>query len=322
MEFWILVGVWCFLRAERRNSWVLGAVAGVCVGLGYLAKEPAAFVAPALALVAWQSGRRVLAVAVAMGALAVAGTESVVYQLVFGDPLHRLEAARVGGAPWFPGSGDTGGTGILNSPLSERLLKTYPRQMLYPNVHFGLHYVVALFLAGVAVVTLRHGRFLLLLWAALPWTFLNFGGAVMPYRPLWTSVRYISITLPPLFVLAAGLLAVPAFRPHARSRILGAVLVVVSVTGIATALSTRASGYRTNDVAVLRSIVARASENGDTVCHPPNDTGHGDERLDSWTETLGVLDSRGSNRVEGQQWVVVADPLGLPSVQQGTCPAR
>jgi hypothetical protein len=92
-----------------------------------------------------------------------------------------------------------------NANLSWRIWKAYPRLMLLPNEHFGLHSIFVLVLAGVAVVRTRlKGDVLLLaLWAAIPYLYLNFGSSSFShYWALPLAPRYISLIYPPLFILA------------------------------------------------------------------------------------------------------------------------
>jgi 4-amino-4-deoxy-L-arabinose transferase-like glycosyltransferase len=322
MEFWVLVAIWCYLEATRRRSWWLGTIAGAAVGVAYLNKEPAAFIAPALIAAAWFTGRRSLAVAVAVGALAIAVVETLTYAVVLNDPFHRIKSAAVGTpTPLGMGRGDVVD---VSSGLARRLFVDYPRSMIYPTLDFGLHFVISLILTGLAVLALRRERLLLLLWAALPWLFLNFGSASLThYTPIYASERYLSPTLPPLFLLAAGLVAMPG-STYTRARALGFLLLaIVGAVGIACGLSVRGHGFRVDQIAVLRSIVraARAS----VVCHVPGDCGHvisfGDYRVDAWSEALHILDRRGVATSSNSDLVVVEDTLGLPSVHPGSCPA-
>lgn len=326
MEFWILLGVWCYLEALRRSSRWLGLVAGVAIGIAYLTKEPAAFVAPALILAGWLTGRRWLAIVVMAGALAVAGAEIATYTAVFRAPLHRVDSARVGVASFSDADLVRFKGGMSRREyLTRRLFLEYPRRMAVPTVDFGLHYMAALILGAVGVLLLRNGTVLLLSWAAIPWLFLNFGSASLSqYVPLYPAERYISLALPPLFVLGGGVLAASMSLRDARVRASAVVAVaLVCVVGVACGLLTRGTGFRVNQMTALRAIVTRASTQATVPCHASNDAGHvtgwENERMDMWTEALRIFERRPSSATQTRSLVITQDVLGLPRSEPGTC---
>jgi len=255
MEFWILAALFCYLEAVRRGSRGLGAVTGLLIGVAYLTKEPAAFVAPAVAAAAWFSGRRWIALTVAAGALAVPVAEATTYAITMHTPLRRFHAAAVGVPPQSrePAQRLGRGRGDRRNVL-RRLFIRYPRLMVRPSVDFGLHYLAAMIFAGIALLVVSRHRMLLMLWAVVPWTYLNFGTADFTrFVPLWVSARYVSATLTPLFVLAAGLFAVAGAGRWLRVRAAGiGMVLIVCFIGVSCALATRATGFRTAHMAVLR----------------------------------------------------------------------
>jgi 4-amino-4-deoxy-L-arabinose transferase-like glycosyltransferase len=332
MEFWILVAVWCYLEARRRDSLSVAALSGVAVGVAYLTKEPAAFVAPALAIGAWLAGRRSLAAAVVAGALVVAGAEAAFYAATLHDPLQRIHDARTGvpvvNAQHLP-RGMT-----ASSWLQRRLFVAYPRRMILPTVDFGLHYVAAMLMAGLGVLALRRERMLLLLWAILPWAFLNFGTASLTrYVPMWAASRYISLTLPPLFVLAGGLVGGAGLSLRdVRTRSAGFLLLVaVCLAGVGCGLMLRGTGFRTREMAVLQSIERSSSVRNAVTCHTPDDpmsshiSTYGGDRMDFWVAALHVFERPpvGSATSRERRYVrIERDPdLGLPRAESGTCDA-
>jgi hypothetical protein len=176
------------------------------------------------------------------------------------------------------------------------------------------------------MLVLRRERTLLALWAALPWAFLNFGSVSLNrYSPIWASERYISVTLAPLFLLAAGLFVSPrTFRyPLARSFGL-AVVVTVSAVGIACGWAVRASGFRTREVAILRSILTASLTDGTAPCHSPGPPGDharqlGGDQIDYWTDALRFFNPHGGSITAGESLVIKTDVLGLPAVEPGVC---
>ena len=69
--------------------------------------------------------------------------------------------------------------------LGYRLLKSYPRLMILPNDHLGLHSIFALLFAGGGfLLWLRDRRAqFLFFWAALPWLYLNLGTTSLTQVP-------------------------------------------------------------------------------------------------------------------------------------------
>lgn len=322
MGFWILAGVWCFVVATARASVALAAAAGALIGIAYLTKEPAAFVAVALAAAAFVSRQPALAAAVAAGALAVVGAEMAAYQYLFGDPLHRIAAARVG-VPRFVDVVPQH-TGDYTPGLAERLFRTYPRLMVYPTAEFALHYVAGLVTAAAGLALVARHRVLVLSWAALPWLFLNFGSASLDrYMPIWPAARYISLTLPPLFVLGAAALTAPAlWRRPAWRHAAAVLLLAVAVTGSVAAYAGRASDWRTREIAALRSIVAAANDQDMPICRQWADSGdvisYGDSRIEVWSSVVAILDpARG--RPREPRLILERDRLGMPYAREGRC---
>ena len=144
-----------------------------------------------------------------------------------------------------------------NEILFYRLLNTYPYMMIVPSVHFGLHSVFALAVAGFAVLRYRSDATILLcLWAAIPWLYLNFGTTSFEYFwALPAYPRYIAIVYTPLLILAALMFA----RWSNRTAIVA--LVVLFTVGIGSAHSTRRTGYGTADIAELKAAVIYARLN-------------------------------------------------------------
>ena len=74
-RFALLAGALLFLQARDRSSTVRGLAAGLCFWIGYLTKEPVAFVAIAFFVFALRSRRLDLATQLAIGAGLVVATE-------------------------------------------------------------------------------------------------------------------------------------------------------------------------------------------------------------------------------------------------------
>jgi 4-amino-4-deoxy-L-arabinose transferase-like glycosyltransferase len=256
----LLLAALLVAAAHERGSPVLASVAGVALGWAYLTKETSVFVGAAFVLFAvWRRDWK-LAGSLCLGAALVVAAELAWYWSQSGDLLFRPHA--LGEHNQTPEAVDA------NRELWYRLWKAYPRAMLVPNAEFGVHSTVALALAAAALALQRQARTLwLLLWTAVPGLYLNFGSTswgtywVMPAIP-----RYLGIIYPPLFLLAACLLADWMGR-RGRRRVGVALLVVATfVVGVGAARLTRGTGFHTASVHRLRTIVAGARAGEHQLC--------------------------------------------------------
>lgn len=304
----LAAGALLFLQAKERSSLARGLASGLCFGIGYLTKEPVAFVAMAFFAFALWRRRFDLAMQLAVGAGLVVTAELAWYWSQTHDLLFRPHAMALHNSS--PAAMEA------NSHVSWRIWKAYPRLMLLPNEHYGLHSIFALALAGVTVIRhrLKGDVLLFALWAALPYLYLNFGSSSFThYWALPLAPRYISLIYPPLFILAAmTLMDWWSQRRELRWGAIGATA-LVSVVGIAAAWSTRATGYGTETVRRLQSISATAKAQHQPVCVTPADSA-------SWLQMLDLLDaeigcgSRGAVRLlmdsSGKPLAAPADTAG------------
>jgi 4-amino-4-deoxy-L-arabinose transferase-like glycosyltransferase len=359
---YLLLAVLLYVRTDDRTPLARSVLTGVVLGIAYLTKEPAVFVALAL-LVDSALGRRWRqAVGVALGIGAVVAIEHAYYVGTTGDPLFRLHAlsahndvmsgvrrARRVGMPVAAASRGEGtiehvppavaiapGEGVPPPPaaksvkddvpdeerlvsnrLVRRALFTYPQKMIEPNKDLGTHSLAALILAAAAFLRFRHDRRarLLLLWAAVPWLYTNFGTTSFDrYLLIPPAVRYIDLVYPPLFLFTGWLFADSLSTMNWAKRLFVATIVTVSFVGVAVGLSTRATEYRTDDVAVLRVIAANAAEKGlGRVCVGIDPAARA--RLD-WQRALFILSGGDLQECDGgaSDLVLSADPIGLPYV--------
>lgn len=358
---YLLLAVLLYVRTNERTPMARGVLTGVVLGIAYLTKEPAAFVA--LALLADSALRRRWrqAAAVALGIGAIVGLEHAYYVGTTGDLLFRFHAlsahnrnfsdAAQTGPPvaaatpvegvigqLTPGVTVTSGEGAqppidavaedeveadddAPRPRRRRGLRrafiTYPQKMIEPNADFGLHSVAALILAAAAFVRFRHDRraHLLLLWAAVPWLYSNFGSTSFSrYLPIPPAERYIDPLYPPLFLFVGWLFADRLSTAGWAKRLFLVVIATVSLVGVAAGLSTRATGYRTPDVAVLRVIAANAAEKGlGRVCV---EIDQGNSSRMHWQRALFILSGGDLQECEAGpgELFLRADPVGVPYV--------
>ena len=248
-ELLLLLGAWAYVRSqERAAGWLYGA--GVFLGLAYMGKEPAIFVGGAFVLYNLLRRRWTAAAWTAAGISTVIAAEIAYFAAATSDGLFRFHSLKVHYL-------DPAVT-AANADLPYRLLKVYPKMMLIPNVHFGVHSVCALLCgaAGLALLKRRRIALLLLLWAAVPWFYLNWGSSnLTQYIAIPAAPRYIGLIYMPLFLAAA----VAIERAGLRRATVWLPLIAVALSGIAMARLTRATGFETARIAELRGMAARGN---------------------------------------------------------------
>lgn len=312
VECYVLLALLVYVRTEDWAPMALGALAGALIGVAYLTKEPALFIIPALLIDAALRRRWRQAFGVALGIGAVIALEHAYYLAMTGDLLFRPHAMAAHNRDL---TGYKGDIDIILGDLGYRLFKAYPHMMLVPSKDFGIHSLAALVLSAVALLRFRNDRrtYFLLIWASLPWIYLNFGtSSFNQYIPIPVAPRYIDFAYPPLFLLAAWLLADLLSKATWAMRLVLPVMAAVLLIGVACSLSTRGTGYRSTQVAVLRVIADKVEREGlGSVCFDV------DPNLRStWQPALLIL-SGGDLRECGNgpgRVIVRADQLGFPYV--------
>jgi 4-amino-4-deoxy-L-arabinose transferase-like glycosyltransferase len=300
--FYILLAVLLYLESDNRRPLVLGACAGLILGLAYLTKESAAFVGLAVFLDAALRRKWAAACGMAAGALAIVAIEHAYYLAATGDLFYRMHAMKI-----HEQSAMVLGA---NRNLSYRLFKSYPRMMLFPSRDFGVHSIFAAF-ATLSLFLWRPARGqLLLLWTAVPLLYLNFGSSSLThFTALPVADRYIEFIYAPLFVLVGAVLDhYIELRPWTARPVVACVATVVAA-GLWCGYATRQTGWRIKDVAILRQIADDAGQKQIKKVHFVGDT---DGR---WEEEIGILAPRLQTAVESAEadLVIGPDAMGLPS---------
>lgn len=318
---YVLAAVFIYVHTEDRAPLARGVLTGVFIGLGYLSKEPALFVAPALILDAALRRRWRHAFGVAIGVVAVVALEHAYYVTMSGDLLfrphalarHNRNVSQVLAQGLARAKADIGVD--AERDLFRTLFVQYPRKMLVPNVDFGIHSVAALLVSAVAAFWFRmdrRARFLLL-WASLPWLYLNFGtSSFSQYVTIPRAPRTIDLSYPPLFVFSAWLVTDLLRRAPWTRRLAMPAIAAVLIVGVVCGLSTRATEYRTDQVAVLRGIANTVAEKDlGGVCFDA------DPVVQSrWQRALVILTGNKLQPCDGSPTRVILreDRLGFPYV--------
>jgi 4-amino-4-deoxy-L-arabinose transferase-like glycosyltransferase len=303
-EFYILVAVLVYLHGEGKHSLGLSIASGICVGVAYLTKEPAVFVAPALMIDAAARRQWRAVLGITSGLAVVVAAEHVYYLALTGDLLFRPHA--------MVGHHETKMALAANENLYKRLLIAYPYGMLLPNRSFGLHSVVALAVIVPGLFLLRADRFrLLILWALLPWLYLNFGSSSLTnYFALPVAPRYIEFVYPPLFLLTGAVVAHYLSSRKAAALLMVLIVGLVSAVGFSCGFARSAEARRTDQVAVLRLIVKRTrGEHVRTVHFVEDPEGR-------WKPTMAILAPhlKSSPDPDRADIIIRSDAIGLPYV--------
>jgi 4-amino-4-deoxy-L-arabinose transferase-like glycosyltransferase len=297
-ELYILAAIWLYLNARDTGRLGTGVLAGVCLGLAYLTRELALFVACAVLLeAAWQRRWRVL-FAVGLGSLAVAMGEHLFYWLAAGDVWFRLHSmAEHNQRPTA--------FAFLQHP-GWRFFRALPHMMLVPSRTFGLHSLAALALAVASCFMLPRRQILLFVfWAAIPLLYLNFGTtSFKTYVAMPLADRYVELVYPPLFILSGALLA--TLNRKGRSLALPAAVALLAASGAICAHATRASDWRTADVQRLRPIARTLRDERGTIAAFEGPSGW------AWRGAMEVLDPAAMLSESPPRFLIRPDREGLP----------
>jgi 4-amino-4-deoxy-L-arabinose transferase-like glycosyltransferase len=303
----LVSGALLFVLAHRRNSVFLGAAAGFSFGISYLVKEPGIFFAIAFAVFALLQREWRLASSLLAGMALVIAAEMVWYWSQSGDLLFRLHALAIH-------NNDRTDNALreANEHLSYRLWQAYPRMMLRPNIDFGLHSLFALVLSAVAFLSWPSSKpvQLLLLWAALPFLYLNFGSSSLGfYWAIPALPRYITPIYPPLFIAAALAIVNAAKNDRVRRWLAGMATAAMCVVGVYCAITTRGTEYRTEHVRRLKEIAAVTLRDNSHICEFPMADGR------RWRQVLQVIAPDRIGCSGATDLRLVPDSNGLPIVK-------
>ncbi len=280
-----------------------GLVCGLLIGIAYLTKEPSLFVAPALMIDALVRRQWRVLLGIAAGVLFVVGLEHTYYLIATSDLMFRPHAMAQHNSSSYMFN--------VNQHLRWRLFEAYPKIMLIPATAFGVHSLFAIVLAVIGIFLMKSEKWRLpILWAAVPWVYLNFGtSSLTHYWALPAGDRYLLSIYPPLFLLSAEVL-VYLISARSHTSLLRITFVVVVVSGIGCGFLSRGRGWRTGIVKELR-VVAREAKSGKsrTVVI------EGDPSR-SWAPILNILDHdlRQSNGSEPPDLIVRPDASGQPII--------
>lgn len=298
-----LLAVLCYLHARRRGG-AMWVAAGLLIGIAYLAKESALFIGGAFLLHAiWERQWRA-ALLFALGVAAVGVAEHAYYSMWKGDFFFRSNSTRL-----YKVRDVEGFFTLEHRDLAHRLLRKYPEMMLVPHLKFGLHSLFCVLGAAWALrLRPRKGYVLLLLWAVIPWLYLNFGTwSLHTYAPLPADERYIECTYPPLILLTGVAISRALWASPMVASSAAAVLGLVMAVGLGAGFMSRGTIGKAAEMTVLREIVS-ATRN------VPGHAIYTDEPR--WLRALEVFDaSLVSPTKEGATFILTTDSLGFPAVQ-------
>ena len=286
-------------QAQPRARLLLGAAAGLVLGIGYLFKEDVAIVVImiAIASVIARYPRPSTTVAICAGAAAVFAAECIGYWQTTGNPLFRLTASSGLGAP-----------GLEQLRLAEIWRwDAFLRSLLLLPAQVGLMWWAGAVATAIALIRYRResrGLYFAAVVFVLVMAFLQFGsGSFTSYSPLPKTPRYTALATPLLMlVVGAWLARVQAVRP----RLAWAVIATIAAAAIPCVFYLQlSSGERTrNTLAVVPVLKELRVENLYTDYYG--------------TRVLRLLQPHGNVRVwyhakfDTQQMVVVDAPSAAP----------
>ena len=298
----ILFAMLAYLYRREQGPVRASLVSGLCIGVAYLTKEPSLFLAPALMIDCLARRQWRMMFGIAAGVLLVLGLEHTYYLAVTGDLMFRPHA--------MVQHNNSSYMFDVNQHLGWRLFEAYPKIMLVPGKSFGLHSLFAIALTTIAFFLLKAEKWRLpVLWAAVPWIYLNFGtSSLTHYWALPAGDRYLLTIYPPLFLLSADALVFLKFARPRIAPLLRIAFVVVIVSGFCCGLLNRGLGWRTDTVKMLRNIAHEARSRNVRSAVVEGDKSH------IWGPTLAILDHdlHQLNGSEGADLVIQPDASGMP----------
>ena len=244
-------------RKSRTGQLVLGFVAGICLGLGYLVKEDVAIVVAAIVLAAMIvrfPAARIVA-AVCAGAALIFAVESWMYWQSTGDPLFRLHATSGRG---FVAQDDLRIGSIYH-------LDAYLRTLLLVPVEVGLFWWLAIaglwaVIRGYWMRTVGRGEAFVAAVFLLVMAYLQFGsGSLSAYTPLPKTPRYTALATPPL-MLITGWWLTQLVKDRRRLGLVVCALVISSAAACLSYLAVSSSERARNTIAILPVLDKVVSE--------------------------------------------------------------
>lgn len=205
---WILLSLWCHLRASDRDRPGWHVVAGLCAGVALVTRETSVVLVGlyGLMFLAGVGGGRGRYLLVALGAGIVVGCDTLYLWVMSGDPMYRLEIARKGVAgdgPQMAASFATAaGVDRFGAIAAPDLLR--PLVVTFANQGYGLYFWCAL--PAAWLVSRRPagaGRRLAIMLAGLAVAWFIVLGYLLSDK-LWIINRYMMLSA---FALAPVLAA-------------------------------------------------------------------------------------------------------------------
>jgi hypothetical protein len=199
-----------------------------------------------------------------------------------------------------------------NHTLRWRLFRAYPEIVLLWWRSFGLHSLFALLLVIPACFFLSISKWrLLVLWALLPFLYLNFGtSSLSHYWALPAVDRYLLFLYPPLFLLSSYFLLELGSRNPRAAPAMTLGVSVIAFFGFWCGFSGRQQAWRTDAIKELRIIGDNArKDNFRTVAFAGT-------QPEEWQAALGILNHelQPATDLNAADITIRADAFKLPSV--------
>jgi hypothetical protein len=178
---------------------------------------------------------------------------------------------------------------------------------LLPSRDVGLHSLIALGAAAASLWKRSARTYFLLLWAFVPFLYLNFGSSsIKIYLPLPAGARYLTPIYMPLFLMAGIVLSEWSSGGYKKQMLTAGLLAIACPVGIMCAVRTRGAGWRTNEIARLKQIAVSERQQNRAVC---SFTG---KDAQVWRESLQILAPELTHCPNIRQVTLIPDLQGLP----------
>ncbi|MEW6618664.1 MAG: glycosyltransferase family 39 protein [bacterium] len=194
--FFTGLGIFCFLKGEKDNKWIYYLLSGLFIGIGYLIRENALFLAlPLVIYMLYNKKIKIEFIHLLVGFFIIIALESGFYYFQNGDILHRSH--------------------VVNSIINKNCLQNEnfkidlnwflsPLAVLFVNQEFGFFYYLILPIGIFFLYKKNKAVMLLLIWI-FPLLLYTFYGPISAsnYWTLTREPRYLAyITIPSLLILS------------------------------------------------------------------------------------------------------------------------
>lgn len=304
-NFYILIALAFYVMEYKNFDFNFSILCGAFIGIAYLTKEPSIFVIVALLIDTLLNKKWKKLIGLALGCGSIIAIEHIYYLYVANDLLYRPHAMAVHHKAQMAVA--------ANQNLYYRLVVSYPRMMIVPNLNFGLHSISAILISTLSLKLFKLKRTLfIILWSSLPWLYLNFGtSSFSEHFALPVQPRYIAFVYSPLFILTGAVIS-RIFSTNKLKYIVPSFLLVgiIVLSGFICGYLIKGQFFYSDHAKALKLIVKKAEEIPLTKYVILSN----DRDKYRWRQTIEILsDSIRIDEINKEQALIIKrGDLGLP----------